>query len=129
MLDLTKVHRDRCDEVAGDLVAGKFLHKLIRWQNYTKVVRDGHKWTTLTHAEWAKETSLTVHQIRRALTRLGAADLIIREQHMFKNRAVMFVRLSAACIETLYISQLAQNCAGQARLMRSWRSPWLTGST
>src|SRR5216683_1636618 len=113
MTDLTKIYRDRCDAVGGNLVAGKFLHKLARWQHYTKITRDGFKWVAHTHAQWAEQTELTVDQIRRTLTRLGKEGLIVREQHIFRNKTVLFVRLSTSCLEALAPTQVAQFGAAQ----------------
>src|ERR1700746_4085789 len=57
--DLTQINNDVCEQIAGNTRAGKFLAKLIRWYRYTRVRRNGHKWVTLTHAEWAEKTALT----------------------------------------------------------------------
>jgi hypothetical protein len=114
-IDLSDINNDVCDEVAGNTRAGKFLAKLIRWYRYTKVKRAGHKWVTLTHAEWAVETALTLDQIRRILTRLGAAGLIVRSQHIFKNRTVLFLRPSNACLKALLAAVEVQRTAKKAQ--------------
>lgn len=102
-------NRDCCDEVAGNTRAGKFLHKLVRWTNYTKLVRDGHRWTALTREGWAEETGLTLDQIRRILTSLGKAGIIVREQHMFGSKTPNFIRISDHGVAALEAAKSRQD--------------------
>ena len=87
---------DRCVEVAGDDLSGRFLRKLFRWYGYTKVVFDGQKWVTMTRAQWEGELSCTQKQFRRVLEKLsrGEVPVIVKERHRYKGLVTLYLRPS-----------------------------------
>jgi hypothetical protein len=87
---------DRCVEVAGDDLSGRFLRKLFRWHSYTKIKRGGHKWVTLTRAKWEAELSCTQKQFRRVLEKLSRGDVpvIVKERHRYKGLVTLYLRPS-----------------------------------
>jgi hypothetical protein len=113
MMDTLTTTRDRCDAVGGNLVGGRVLHTLVRWQNFTKVWRDDYFWVTMSRQQWAKETNLSLDQIKRTMARLDRNKVIIRERHFFKNKITSYVRLSDAGKQALCTSHSLQDCANR----------------
>lgn len=86
----------RCIAAAGELLSGHFLHRLLRWHRYTKVRRDGHKWVTLTRAQWQVELDCSLKQLRRVLATMEARGFIVRGQHGFAGKVSLFARPTEA---------------------------------
>lgn len=103
MIRLREIHLDRCIEVTGNDRTARFMRSLMRWYQYTKVVHGGHKWVSMTRAEWGKELHLSPQQIRLVLEKLSAAGLIVREQHRFKGSTPLFVRPTEKCLSLFLI--------------------------
>lgn len=99
-IDCTTYHVDGCIAVAGGDRCGLFLHKLLRWHRYTKVSRNGYKWVTPTRAGWQEELHCSPKQIRLVLEKMTARRFIVREQHIFANKASLYVRPT----ETLFLA-------------------------
>jgi hypothetical protein len=101
MSAISKVHLDRCIEVAGDARAGVLLYHIMRWMKSTKVFRNGKPWATSSREEWAQQTGTSLKKVKADLDKLSARGLIIREKHMFMNRSVLFVRPTEECLQAL----------------------------
>ncbi len=95
----------RCIAAAGELLAGHFLHRLLRWHRYTRVRRDGDKWVTLTRAQWQVELDCSLKQLRRVLATMEARGFIVREQHGFAGKVSLFVRPTEALLRVVMGAQ------------------------
>jgi hypothetical protein len=94
-----KVHLDRCIEVAGEDRTGRFLHRLVRWQPHTRIIRDGRRWVAWSRARWEQELHLTPQQFRLVLEKLAGCEppLILRKRYLHHGKATMHVALSDEC--------------------------------
>jgi len=83
-------------ELAGTQAAGAaLLHRIAHWQRYAELRRGpGASWIAKSYAEWAEETGLSQHQVRRWFPRLRAAGLVEYEQHFFGSRCLTWARLT-----------------------------------
>lgn len=92
----------RCAAVAdGDERLARFLFALYRWSTYTKVMWGGRRWVAMTYAEWAEELSLSYTQFKYVLEKATHRGFVRREQHAFRGKAPVFIRLTEACRASL----------------------------
>jgi hypothetical protein len=100
-MSTTIVHLDRCIEVAGNDRVGRFLYRLWKWQGRTRHVRDGRRWVSWSYAEWAKGLNLTYTQFKYMIEKATAGEFVLREQHKWKGKNVLFVAFTDKCLLSL----------------------------
>ena len=115
----------RCIAAAGELLSGHFLHRLLRWHRYTRVRRDGHKWVTLTRAQWQVELDCSLKQLRRVLATMEARGFIVRGQHGFAGKVSLFARPTEALLRAVMGEQGPTRAGPQGPTQASPAGPTL----
>lgn len=85
-----------CYTVAPTQTSAMVLYRLVYW--WRKRNKQKYSYIRRSRAELMNETGLSFDQVKRALARLDRAGLIERKQALYKNRAVLHVRLTSSCI-------------------------------
>ena len=80
-------------EIAGDLVTGALLSRLVYWDERKSIVRDGHKWFAKSVAELYEETGITEDQFRRSIKILIGKGLVIKKHYMFNAKKTNHFRI------------------------------------
>lgn len=96
-------------DIAGDLVAGIILSRIVYWFSPSKngnpraqVEFGGNLWLVKTNEEWWEECRISLKQIKLAKNKLKRLGLIIIETHLFQNKTASHIRLNSEKLEELY---------------------------
>lgn len=95
-----QVYLSRCIVVAGNDRLGLLLHRILRWQPRTRIIKYGRRWVAWSHARWCQELHLTPDQFRLVLEKMttGPNPLLVRRQAIFDNLNVLHLGMTDHCL-------------------------------
>ncbi len=113
-LSLDKIYLSRCIEVTGDARLGAFIHRLVRWQSKTRIIKDGRRWVAWPSATWMKDQCLSRDQFRLVLEKVTRDPnlLVLRRQGLRDGLNVLHLALSDNCLHQLINGPRALTQAG-----------------
>lgn len=80
-------------DIAGDLVAGALLSRLVYWDERKSIVRDGHKWFAKSVIELYEEIGITEKQYKRCIKVLQDKGIVIKKHYMFNSMRTNHFRI------------------------------------
>jgi hypothetical protein len=84
-----------CMQATGKSPAATLLlMRIMYWNKYASIVREGKTWVARTQSEWCDETELTPQQVKDGFALLRNRMLIETRKGVFANKIVGFVRLT-----------------------------------
>lgn len=84
----------RCMEATKGGVEGVILYRVGYWDRRNAKSGQDERWSKKSHEEWAEDTGLSVHQVKRGLASLKNQSLIEVGRGLYNGRNVSHVRLS-----------------------------------
>ncbi|GGE28801.1 hypothetical protein GCM10011571_33660 [Marinithermofilum abyssi] len=88
-------------DIAGDLVAGTLLSRIIFWfspnkegKSKLRVFKDGHYWLAKNRTDWWDEIRITPKQYDRAIKVLQQKNLVVKKVYKFEKDPTTHIRLN-----------------------------------
>jgi hypothetical protein len=97
-IDFKKIYVDMCD---GEIIDGLILSELTFWhlpnkhgESKLRVCKDGKMWIAVSLSEWWDRARITSDQAFRAIERLCAKDIVVKQVFRYNNSPTTHLRIN-----------------------------------